>query len=234
MKYIACNLKMNLMPSELSNYIEEMKTNREDIIILPPAIYISEFVKNGYITGSQNISFETKGAYTGDISILQLKELGIKYSIIGHSEQRKYYFDDQYINKKIKLCIENDIMPILCVGETKEENDNNNTLKVCIDELDEALIDNKTNKMIIAYEPIWSIGTGLVPTNDFIEDIALNIKKHVYEKYGVEALVLYGGSVNEKNIEELEKIESIDGYLIGGSSLKVDSMIKIVNCVRGK
>ncbi len=234
MRIAACNLKMNLLPNEIPHYIEGMKEISNDVIILPPAIYIDTFVKNGFNTGSQDISFAEMGAYTGDISILQLKELGIKYSIIGHSERRNYYLDDRFINKKIKLCLENDIMPILCVGETQEENNRNETLKVCKKELDSALLENDVKKIIIAYEPIWSIGTGVVPSNDFIEEIASNIKKYVQNKYNVEALVLYGGSVNENNIDKLEQVSSIDGYLIGGSSLKVDAMKKIINCIRGE
>ena len=170
MKIIACNLKMNLMPSELPNYIEGMKEIKDDVIILPPYIYISDFIKEGFTTGSQDIGFKEIGAYTGDVSILQLKELGIKYSIIGHSERRCYHLDDLLVNNKIKLCLEHDVMPILCVGETQEENDRNETLKVCTKELDGALLNNELKKIIIAYEPIWSIGTGVVPSNDFIDE----------------------------------------------------------------
>ena len=139
MKIIACNLKMNLMPSELKSYIEGMKEIKDSIIILPPAIYIEHFNENGFITGSQDIGFSEMGAYTGDISILQLKELGIKYSIIGHSERRNYHLDDRFVNKKIELCIKNDVIPILCVGETQDENSRNESYNVCIKEIDDAL-----------------------------------------------------------------------------------------------
>ena len=233
MKIIACNLKMNLMPNEIPNYMERMSKFKEEVLMFPSSIYIKDFVNNGFITGSQDISFAPRGAFTGDISILQLKELGIKYSIVGHSERRNYYLDDRFVNKKIELCIENGITPILCVGETEEENISNNTLKVCIKEIDNAFIDNEVKNIIISYEPIWSIGTGLVPKNDFIEDIVSNIKKYVYNKYGIEVLVLYGGSVSEENIEKLEKIPSLDGYLIGGCALDPESMEKLINCVRG-
>ena len=233
MKIIACNLKMNLTPNEIPDYIEKMKKFKEEVLMFPSSIYIKDFVNSGFITGSQDISFAPRGAFTGDISILQLKELGIKYSIVGHSERRNYYLDDRFVNKKIELCIENDITPILCVGETEEENISNNTLKVCIKEIDNAFIDNEVKNIIISYEPIWSIGTGLVPKNDFIEDIVSNIKKYVYNKYGIEVLVLYGGSVSEENIEKLEKIPSLDGYLIGGCALNPESMEKLIDCVRG-
>ena len=233
MKIIACNLKMNLTPNEIPDYIEKMKKFKEEVLMFPSSIYIKDFVNSGFINVSQDISFAPRGAFTGDISILQLKELGIKYSIVGHSERRNYYLDDRFVNKKIELCIENDITPILCVGETEEENISNNTLKVCIKEIDNAFIDNEVKNIIISYEPIWSIGTGLVPKNDFIEDIVSNIKKYVYNKYGIEVLVLYGGSVSEENIEKLEKIPSLDGYLIGGCALNPESMEKLIDCVRG-
>ena len=234
MKIIASNLKMNLLPSEIPNYIDGMKEIKEDILLFPPYIYIDNFVKNGFITGSQDISFAEKGAYTGDISIYQLKELGIKYSIIGHSERRSYYDDNRFINRKIELCINNDIMPVLCVGETQEENGNNQTNEVIINEIDYAFDNNTIKDIIIAYEPIWSIGTGLVPSNDFIEDVVSNIKKHIHDKYGIDVKVLYGGSVNDNNISTLEEIPNVDGYLIGGSSLKVESMKKIVKVCRGE
>ena len=233
MKIIACNLKMNLMPSEINDYIEGMKAIKDEILLFPTSIYIDNFVKSGFTTGSQDISYAEKGAYTGDTSILQLKELGIKYSIVGHSERRAYYQDDQYVNKKINLCINNDIMPVLCVGETLEQNKNNETNEVIIHELDSAFTDNNIKSIIIAYEPIWSIGTGLIPSNDFIEEVVNNIKTYIKDKYGIEVSVLYGGSVNGDNISTLEEIPNVDGYLIGGSSLKIDSMKKIVSTIRG-
>ena len=233
MKIIACNLKMNLMPSEIPSYIEGMKKIANDVIIFPPSIYIDSFVKNGFTTGSQDIGISERGAYTGDISIKQLKELGIKYSIIGHSERRNYYLDDRFVNKKLELCNENGIIPILCVGETHEQNISDSTLKICYKEIDNAFIDNKNNNIIISYEPIWSIGTGITPSNEFINNIALNLKKYVYNRYGLEVKVLYGGSVSDENIEKLNKIENIDGFLIGGCALDFESMYKIVDCVRG-
>jgi triosephosphate isomerase len=232
MRIAACNLKMNLLPNEIPHYIEGMKEISNDVIILPPAIYIDTFVKNGFNTGSQDISFAEMGAYTGDISILQLKELGIKYSIIGHSERRNYYLDDRFINKKIKLCLENDIMPILCVGETQEENNRNETLKVCKKELDSALLENDVKKIIIAYEPIWSIGTGVIPTNSDINETISYIKGYVEKAYDSHNKVLYGGSVSNKNIDELETVSVIDGYLVGGCSIKKDDFNTLINKVK--
>ena len=234
MKIVACNLKMNLMPSEIDKYTDGMNEIKDKILLFPPSIYLDHFIKNGFIAGSQDISFKEMGAYTGDISILQLKELGIKYSIIGHSERRQYYMDDCFVNNKINLCLKNDIIPILCVGETQEENNRNETYDVCTREIDEAFRDNVVKDIIIAYEPIFSIGTGLVPTNEFIEETIGSIKKYILDKYGLKVKVLYGGSVNDNNISTLEEIPNVDGYLIGGSSLKPESMKTIVNCVIGE
>ena len=234
MKIVACNLKMNLMPSELDNYTDGMREIKDSVLLFPPSIYIDNFVRNGFITGSQDIGFKEMGAYTGDISILQLKELGIKYSIVGHSERRQYYQDDNYVNSKINLCLKNDIIPVLCVGETQEEHNRNETYDICTREIDEAFKDNDIKDIIIAYEPIFSIGTGLVPTNEFIEKTVDGIKKYILDKYGLIVKVLYGGSVNDGNIRALEEIPNVDGYLIGGTSLKPEAMKKIVNCVMGE
>ena len=219
MKILAFNLKMNILPHEIDNYLNEIKKNKLDnTIFFPSNIYIEKFNKNKIVVGSQDISFNKDGAYTGDVSVLQLKELGIKYSIIGHSERRINYFDDRYVNKKIKLCIDNGVTPLLCIGETQEENSKNETYYICIDEIDKAFIGNDhLDKIILVYEPIWAIGSGITPTNDFIDEIVSNIKKYVHNKYGVELKMLYGGSVNDENIEKLIKINSVDGFLVGGS-----------------
>jgi len=233
---LAFNLKMNLLPNEIDNYLNDIKKNNlANTIFFPSNIYIEKFNKNKIVVGSQDISFEKIGAYTGDVSILQLKSLGIKYSIIGHSERRIYYYDDRYINKKIKLCLENDVTPLLCIGETEKENNNDETYYTCIDQIDKAFIGNKNlDKIILVYEPIWAIGSGITPTNDFIDTIISNIKKYVYNRYCIDLKVLYGGSVSEENISKLKRINSVDGFLIGGSSIKTKSIEKIIRIARGE
>ena len=230
MKLLAFNHKMNLLNSEIDKYIEEIKKNDlSNCVFCPSAIYIDKFKKNNISVGAQDISFALKGAYTGDLSILQLKELGITYSIIGHSERRDYYMDNRFINTKIQLCLNNDVIPILCVGETLEENANGKTYNVCINEIDKAFIGNVgLEKIILAYEPIWAIGTDTIPTLDFIENNVSQIKKYVKSNYGIDIKVLYGGGINEDNIQQLSRLDVLDGFLVGSSSLKVDFIKKII------
>lgn len=236
MKLVIGNFKMNLTMDEVNDYIEYFKDKKyNNVIFGPSSIYLEKFISNGMVVTSQDASFANMGAYTGDISASQLKSLGVNYSIIGHSERRAYYDDNKYVNEKLKRLIENDITPILCIGETKDEKDENKTLDILKGEIDEAFknIDtNSLNSVIIAYEPIWSIGTGVIPTSEDIDTTITYIKKYVNDNYNLSLKVLYGGSVSNKNIEELEKITIIDGYLVGGCSIKKEDFDKLINIVR--
>lgn len=236
MRLVIGNFKMNLTLNEINDYIEFFKGKKLDnVIFAPSSIYLSKFKENGLETASQDVSFASIGAYTGDIAASQLASLGIKYSIVGHSERRKYYDDDKYVNAKLKELLDKDIIPILCIGETKEEKDKGVTLDILKDEIDEAFKDIDNNKLsciIIAYEPIWSIGTGVIPTNEDIDTTITFIKKYVNEKYSINNKVLYGGSVSNKNINELETIDVIDGYLVGGCSIKKDDFQELINNVK--
>lgn len=233
MKLIVGNFKMNLLNDDIKNYIEEIsKYSFNNVILCPSNIYLKDFIQQKISVGCQDLSPYEIGAYTGDVSASQLASIGVKYALIGHSERRRYYNEVDILVNKVKLAQKSGIIPIYCIGETKEDYDNKNTLKVLQEEIN-LIFDAITEKdVIIAYEPIWSIGTGLIPINNEIYTIIDYIKNYVYKKYNIEVKVLYGGSVNNENIMELEKISNIDGYLVGGCSIKIDNfieMIKIVN-----
>ncbi len=225
---------MNLSLKEINEYIEFFKRKKNDnVIFAPSSIYLQKFIENNLNVAAQDVSFANLGAYTGDICASQLKSIGVNYSIVGHSERRKYYEDDKYVNDKIKALLNEEMIPILCIGETKEEKNQGITFDILQKEIDEAFKDNTLiNSIIIAYEPIWSIGTGVIPTNVEIEKTISFIKKYLFDNYQTTNKVLYGGSVSNKNIVELEKISVIDGYLVGGCSIKKDEFENLINSVK--
>ena len=235
MKLIVGNFKMNLNLDEVNDYIAYFKDKKYDNVIFGPSnIYLLKFIENGFKVASQDASFASIGAYTGDVSASQLKSIGVNYSIIGHSERREYYSDNKYVNDKLIELINNDIIPILCIGETKEERDKEATFNVLQEEIDNSfkkMDTNKLNSVIIAYEPIWSIGTGVIPTNEDINITINYIKSYIKDNYGLDIKVLYGGSVNNHNIDELEKNSIIDGYLVGGCSIKKEDFNELIKKV---
>lgn len=231
MKLLVGNFKMNLCESDIKeylDYIDECDINSiNNMVFCPPNIYLKDFINKKVLVGSQNVSEFNNGAYTGEISASQLRSIGVKYSIIGHSERRQLFNENSSVNEKIKRLNENNIIPILCIGESKEEYDSNRTKIVLKEEIDYAFKDNNIDNIIIAYEPIWSIGTGLIPKLEEINDIMIFIKEYVYNHYNINIKVLYGGSVNTKNINDLEKVKSIDGYLVGGCSIKYKDFFEL-------
>ena len=235
MRLVVGNFKMNLDSAEIDSYIDYFKDKElKNVIFGPPSIYLERFIKSGFKVASQDVGFSDKGAYTGDISANELRSIGVKYSIVGHSERRKYYDDGRYVNDKIKLLLNESIIPIVCIGETKEERDNNKTIDVLKEEISEALKNmdtNLLNSVIIAYEPIWSIGTGVIPSSKDIFDTIDFIKRYIHKNFNISLKVLYGGSVNNDCINNLEKIENIDGYLVGGCSIKQEEFDQLIKNV---
>ena len=220
---VALNNKSNLNKDEFINYLNELKKiNTSHTLILCPT-FLNIGLVDGILLGSQNVSKFDDGAYTGEISANELKTYNVKYSIVGHSERRSYQKEtNEDIKLKLIKLIENDITPILCIGESKEERQNNTYKEVLKEEL--AILEDIDRDIIIAYEPIWSIGTGIIPTNEeiievfnFIKSICPNDK------------ILYGGSANNENIDTLKQIDLIDGYLLGGLSLKPDKLEEFLN-----
>ncbi len=234
-KIVVANLKMNLTVTEISNYLEDIKEviNSKRVVICPTSIYLPYFLKKKYSVGVQNIAATEEGAFTGEVSASQVSSMGVNYAIIGHSERRQLFNEtDTVVNKKVLIGIKNKLTIILCIGETKEEKDMLKTDKVLKRQLINALRDisnEEIKNIIIAYEPIWSIGTGNVPQNKDISAITIYIKGIINNLYheDINIPVLYGGSVNEKNIEELNKINELSGVLVGGASLKADKLQKI-------
>lgn len=238
-KVVVANLKMNLNIEEISEYIKfaEKEFNDKKIIICPTSIYVPYFLKKGFSVGLQNVFHEDKGEFTGEVSPQQASLLGVKYVIIGHSERRRIILeDDEIIEKKVLSSIKNNLGVILCIGETLEEKNmlkTNRVLKRQIVNVLKHVEPEMLNNVVIAYEPLWAIGSGLIPENKDIEGIANYIKGIVLELTGYNDIkVLYGGSVNEKNIKDLSKIKNISGFLVGGASLDPKRIAKIVEEVK--
>jgi len=230
-KLIVGNIKMNMRFGEIPNYISYFRNiKNNNLIICPSFIYIPYFLNYNFHVGSQNVCIEEDGGYTGEISANQLHSIGVKYTIIGHSERRiKLKETDVEINKKIKSSLKSNLKVILCVGETQEEKEQLKKDIVLKRQIRNALfgIDDISN-IIIAYEPVWSVGTNKLPDNTELIKSVLYIKDLVYSMYKKNIKVIYGGSINEKNIENLNSIKELDGFLIGSASINPSRFIEII------
>lgn len=231
-KLIVGNIKMNMKFGEIYNYLNHFKDiNLKNIVICPSYIYIPYFLNYNFSVGSQNVCAYEDGGYTGEISAKQLSSIGVKYTIIGHSERRiKLKESNLDINKKIKSALKANLKVILCIGETIEEL---NLLKkdmVLKRQIRDALIDiEDISNIIIAYEPVWSIGTNKIPSDEILIDTIKYIKELIYKNYKKDIKVLYGGSIKEDNILHFNKIEEIDGFLIGSASINPIEFTQIIN-----
>lgn len=244
-KVIAGNWKMNMLPNEAIEYIEalskEVKDSENEVILCVPYIdlfYCLMSAQNTNIKiGAQNMHFAENGAYTGEVSGKMLKSIGVEYVIIGHSERRQYFNEtDESVNKKIKSAFENELKPIVCVGETLEQREAGITEKIITEQTRLALhglTNTQVENTIIAYEPIWAIGTGKTATSEDANQAVKSIREEIKNIYGDETaekvIIQYGGSVKSSNAKELFETSDIDGGLVGGASLKPDEFSKIVN-----
>ena len=242
---IAGNWKMNKTYSEAKSLIDEiskLSLNEEvEAVICPPFINLSlavELTKDSKVqVGAQNMYFEEAGAFTGEVSPLMLKDLGVKYVILGHSERREYFKeDDELIKKKILSSLNHSLMPILCVGETLEEREAGKEKEKVKEQITrdlQGLSEESFDKLIIAYEPIWAIGTGKTASSQDAEDMCSYIRSLVVELFGPEAgqkvRIQYGGSVKPSNVKEIMDKENIDGALVGGASLEAESFGQLVD-----
>ncbi len=225
MKYLIANWKMNQSLEEIENFIANVDGNSSHFLgVAPQSIHlhlVQKMQDKGIKTGAQNIGAWKTGAYTGEISALHLKELGHNFCIIGHSERRQYFSESLiHIKQKVELALEQKLICVLCVGETKEEKDNKQTFAVLEKQILTALNGlQDLSHIIIAYEPVWAIGTGLtaqgsdiVTNHGFIQELCLS-------KLGFSPPILYGGSVNDANAKDLSKLAHVSGFLVGGASL---------------
>lgn len=230
---IVGNQKAYLKKEKIEEFVKYFKDKDvSSVVIIPSIPFINEFNKTNFLLGSQDVSINTDDNSTGEVTASQLKSLGVKYSLVGHSERREFFKEEkETLIIKINNLLEEDIIPIYCVGETKEEREKNkykDKVKLQIEEVLNGITAKREN-IVIAYEPVWSIGTGLIPKVEEIEEIMDSIKKIIKEKYKYNVKVLYGGSVNANNIEELSRVKDLDGYLIGKASTICEDFLKIIN-----
>jgi len=244
MPFIAGNWKMNKTVGEALDLVRQLKASLSNIeglevAVAPPFTSlhpVSQELRGSFIKlAAQNVFYEEKGAFTGEVSPLMLKEIGCKYVIIGHSERRHFFGEsDETVNRKIKATLKQALKPILCVGETLKEREEGKTFSVIERQIEGALRDNEEGLegIVIAYEPVWAIGTGKTATPDQAEEVHRFIRKHLERLFSRELAenirIQYGGSVTPENIKGLMEKENIDGALVGGASLNSDTFSRIV------
>ncbi len=247
---IAGNWKMNLTANEARAVIAALRAEIDrdaaalardrDVMIAPPAVIIpaaSQALAGSSIAlGAQNMHFEDKGAFTGEVSAPMLKGFGVTHVIVGHSERRHVFGEtDELINRKVIAALRHGMVPILCVGETQEEHDGGRTAEVVLAQLQNGLagVDQaQGDRIVVAYEPVWAIGTGRTATPELAENVHGAIRESLRAQMGPEKAdsvrILYGGSVTADNVDSLVSKPNIDGALVGGASLKADSFARIV------
>lgn len=254
-KLIAGNWKMHLLPVGARALVERIRAEIDplaaalakdrDVMIAPPDILIPAVAQalagSSILLGAQNMHYEDKGAFTGEVSPPMLQAYGVTHVVVGHSERRHIFHEtDELINKKVIAAIHHRMTPILCVGETQDEHDSGRALDVVLRQLQRGLEnvgDDHVTRVTIAYEPVWAIGTGRTATPAQAESIHGAIRGAILERYGRERAdavrIIYGGSVNDENVDSLVSKPDIDGALVGGASLKADSFARIVRARAG-
>jgi len=247
-KIVAGNWKMNMTIDESNDLINELKEvseNNIEIKIAPSftnLYYAISLLKNSAIeVVAQNVHSEKRGAYTGEISTEMLKSIGVNTVIIGHSERRKYFNEtDTILSKKVKAALENSLNIIFCIGEELSERESGNHFEIIKNQLTNALIDlnnSEIKNIVIAYEPVWAIGTGMTANNQQIQEMHEFIRELINKKFGNEIAdnirILYGGSVKPNNAKEIFSLNDVDGGLIGGASLNFSDFHSIINAANG-
>lgn len=243
-KVIAGNWKMNKSPLETEEFMKSfpslVKDTENEVILCVPYVDLFIAMKMAKGTnvkiGAQNVHFEEKGAFTGEVSPKMLQDIGVEYVIIGHSERREYYNEtDESVNKKIKAAFSHNLKPIVCVGETLSQREAGVTKDFVTTQTRlalEGLTEEQVKNTIIAYEPIWAIGTGKTASKEDANEVCSWIREEIRSLYGDiadEIIIQYGGSVKSSNAKELFSMPDIDGGLVGGASLDAEDFSKIVN-----
>jgi triosephosphate isomerase len=238
---IAGNWKMNKSISETKAFFTELlkklQKTENSVILAPPFLSLQsaiETTKNSTVQiSSQNVHFEENGAFTGEVSTSMLKEIGVTHAIIGHSERRQYFAEtDETVNKRSLTALKNGLTPIICIGETLKERESNKTNDVIKMQTENALknfSENDLEKIVIAYEPVWAIGTGKTATPEQAQEVHAFIRKLLPENVREKIQILYGGSLKPSNAKELLSQKDIDGGLIGGASLKPSDFLEIIS-----
>ncbi len=244
-KYILGNFKMNMNVKETEKYIEAflplVENSKNEIVIFPSFTNLmfakQKLTASKVLLGAQNVYSEPRGAYTGEVSGAMLKGVGVDYVIVGHSERRKLFLEkNEVVNKKIKEALGQGLKVVLCLGETKYERQNKKYKQVLerdVAECLKGLYENELKNIIVAYEPVWAIGTGKLPTVKEIEECAQIIKDKIIcefsEKSCKTVKILYGGSITTQNAKQYAEIKDINGLLVGGASLDATNFAKICN-----
>ena len=248
-KIVAGNWKMNLgfqegisLFSEIVNMVKDETRGNQQVIVCSPFIHLYHIAQqskdvNNVFVGAQNISQKESGAYTGEVSASQVKSTGASHVILGHSERRAYFAEDEKLLEiKLDQALTNGLSPIYCIGETQEERESGNFWDILAGQLKESvflLSEGEFSKVILAYEPVWAIGTGLTATPEQAQEVHAFIREEIAKNFDQETAdktsILYGGSCNPKNAAELFAQPDIDGGLIGGASLKSRDFLDIVN-----
>lgn len=240
---IAGNWKMNKTKHEVISFLDEIADhdfgNKNKIIIAPPNPYLYLFEDklrySQVLYGVQNFFPKESGAFTGELSYEMIRDFGAKYAIVGHSERRALFNEcDEFVSKKVRICVQNNIIPILCIGENLEQRKSGEYKRHLTNQIQEGLArisGDEIKDIIIAYEPIWAIGTGETATPDQVEETHMFLRKFIVDEYGKETgeniPLLYGGSVKTSNVLDLALAQSVSGFLIGGASLDAKSIIEI-------
>jgi len=248
--YVVGNWKMYKNKHEVSAFLDKVADHdfgpKNHIVIIPPFPYLYLFeAKLRYSKieyGVQNLFPKEEGAYTGEVSYRQALDFGARYAIIGHSERRNLFLeDDIFLSKKVRICVQNNIRPIFCIGEDLEKRQGNDYKDHLTRQLKEGLSrvsGNELQKIIIAYEPIWAIGTGVNATPEQVEETHVFIRSYLISEYGEEIgrsiPLLYGGSVKTSNVRDLALADGVSGFLIGGASLDAESFIQINSILNGR